>query len=93
MSHRKLTEGCLFALRAIAEAGGALDVYNRTVASNLRVVEHVYPELIRITPAPACDHVGARPFFGAILTARGFDFVTPHKVARARAHAAEVRAC
>ena len=93
MSNRKLTEGCLFALRAIAENGGALDIYNRTVASNLRVVERVFPELIRITPPPACDHIGARPLFGARLTDRGVAFITPRKIARhIRNNAIEVRA-
>lgn len=79
MSHRRLTEGCLFALRSLSDAAPT-DIYNRTVATNLRVVEHVFPELIRIVPAPACDHIGARPFFGAILTERGRDFITPRKL-------------
>jgi hypothetical protein len=92
VSHRRLTEGCLFALRAIAEHGGTLDIYNRTVASNLRVVERVFPELITITPPPACNHTGARPLFGARLTTRGVEFITPRKIARSRAHAIEVHA-
>lgn len=81
MPHRRLTEGCLFALRSlIASDPAPIDVYNRTVAGNLRVVERVFPELIQIVPPPACDHIGARPLFGAILTARGRDFITPRKL-------------
>jgi hypothetical protein len=90
VSRRKLTEGCRFALRSIAEHGGVLDIYNRTVAGNLRVVEKVFPELIIITPPPACSHVGARPLFGVRLTERGLAFITPRKIAmRNRAHASE----
>lgn len=88
MSHRRLTEGCLFALRALAESNAPTDIYNRVVATNLRVVERVFPELIRIVPAAPCDHIGARPVFGAILTARGRDFIIPRKLRKA----GEVRA-
>lgn len=81
MSHRRLTEGCLFALRSLRDE--PIAVYNRTVASNLRVVARVFPELIRITPHRAHDQIGARPFFDATLTERGRAFITPRKVLRA----------
>ncbi|UZE51094.1 hypothetical protein ONR75_11035 [Rhodopseudomonas sp. P2A-2r] len=80
MSHRRLTERCLFALRSVVAEPNGIDIYNHTVATNLRVVEKFFPELIRITPPPHCDHVGARPLFAARVTARGFALITPHKV-------------
>jgi hypothetical protein len=87
MSHRRLTEGCRFALQSLADEP-LVNVYNRTVASNLRVIERVYPELIRIVPPPACDHIGARPFFGAMLTERGRNYITPRKARKlAEVHA------
>jgi hypothetical protein len=76
----------LYALRQIAEgAGTPIEIHNRTVASNLRVVERVFPEFVRIVPrsAPGCGAM-----FAAILTVRGLDFITPRKVRNAR----EVRA-
>jgi hypothetical protein len=85
MPHRRLTEGCLFALRALAEgAGTPIDIYNRTVASNLRVVERVYPEFVRIVPRAS----GCGAWFGAAITDRGLAFITPRKLR----HAREVRA-
>lgn len=82
MPHRKLTEGCLFALRSVAAEPDGIDIYNHIVAANLRVVEKFFPEFVLITPPPRCDHVGARPLFGARITPRGLAFVTPHKVMR-----------
>jgi len=86
MSHRRLTEACLFALRQIAEgAGEPIEVHNRIVAANLRAVERVFPEFVRIVPrAPGC---GAA-LFGAAITDAGLAFITPRKLR----HAREVRA-
>lgn len=91
MSHRRLTEGCLFALRSIAAEPDGIDIYNRTVAANLRVVERYFPEYILIVPPPRCEHVGARPLFGARLTDRGLAFITPHKIARSQRQQIEAR--
>ncbi len=80
MSHRKLTEGCLFAMRSIADDS---IVFNRTVASNLLVVRDIFPEFITITPpGTAHDRGMARPFFVATLTARGLAHITPRKLTR-----------
>jgi hypothetical protein len=68
MSHRKLTEQYLYAMQSVAPRG---DVYNRLIAAHLRAVEKFFPGLIEITPPPHCDHVGARPLFGVIVTERG----------------------
>lgn len=90
MSHRKLTEGCLMALRGIAAAEAGSDIYNRTAARNLRVVEKVFPEFISIVPAPP----GRGPIFSARLTERGLAFITPKKITRSRQrhHGAESHA-
>jgi hypothetical protein len=76
----------LFALRALVEgAGEPIEIHNRTVASNLRVIERVFPEFVRIVPrASGC---GAS-LFGAAITDRGLAFITPRKMR----HAREVRA-
>ncbi|MDB5656665.1 MAG: hypothetical protein JWQ94_4278 [Tardiphaga sp.] len=90
MSHRRLTEGCLFALRSVAAEPDGIDIYNHIVAANLRVVEKFFPEFITITPPPRCDRIGARPLFGARLTPRGIAFITPHKIARRNSRATAV---
>jgi hypothetical protein len=93
MPHRRLTEGCLSALRSVAAEPDGIDIYNHTVAANLRVVEKFFPEFIQITPPPYCHHVGARPLFGARVTARGLAFITPRKMMRhnARHYGPEAR--
>jgi hypothetical protein len=87
MSHRKLDDACLYALRTVA--GGA-DIYNRKLAVLLRIVEKTFPEFLIITPPPACDHVGQRPMFGVILTERGREFITPKKLTRSRSRHVEI---
>ncbi len=68
------------ALRGITAAVAGSDIYNRTAARNLRVVEKVFPEFISIVPAPP----GLGPIFTARLTERGLAFITPKKVSRSR---------
>jgi hypothetical protein len=87
MAHRRLTEACIHALHEISH--GPTAIHNRIVATNLRAIERVYPELIRINPAPAQrSQAIARPYFCAELTARGRAFITPRKLRKA----AEARA-
>jgi hypothetical protein len=75
----------LHALRQVAAgAGTPIEIYNRTVATNLRVVERLFPEFVRIVPRGAtCGAV-----FAALITDRGLDYITPRKAR----HAREVRA-
>jgi len=80
MPRRKLTEGCLHAMRTLLAGAGPLDIHNRTVASNLRIVERVFPEYVSITPAPAAERGPGCPLFAAALTARGRAFLTPRKL-------------
>lgn len=82
MTTRRLTEACVFALRAIDEAA-PVDIYNRIVAANLRAVERVFPEFVRIMPA-----TDRGPVFSAAITERGREFIRPKKLMRAerRAH-------
>lgn len=85
MANRRLTEACIHAMHEISN--GPTEIYNRTVATNLRAVERVFPELIRIKP-PSTRSDAARPFFAAELTRRGRDFITPRKLRKAvEAHA------
>ena len=85
MSRRRLTEGCLHALRILAPDPSALHpIYNRTVALNLRVVETVFPEYVRIVPMPVRGPNGERPHFAAMITASGLAHVTPRKTRKAR---------
>ncbi|WP_148287925.1 hypothetical protein [Rhodopseudomonas sp. B29] len=70
----------MFALRSIHERGP--DVFNHTVASNLRVVAHYFPNLVSITKTPRRGPA-AEPILRATITPRGIDLITPRKAARA----------
>lgn len=84
MSRRRLTEGCLYALRTLAPDPAALHpIYNRTVALNLRVVAAVFPEYVRIVAMPVRGPNGERPHFAAMITAPGLAHVTPRKSRKA----------
>ncbi|WP_316234996.1 MULTISPECIES: hypothetical protein [unclassified Bradyrhizobium] len=83
MANRKLTEACIFALHEISH--GPTEIYNRTVANNLRAVARVFPELIELSEAPYRNQIGAQPYLCATLTARGRDFITPRKLRKAQA--------
>lgn len=87
MHHHKkghsLTKEQIKAMQAIIDGA---DVFNRTIAVRLREVERNRPELIKITKAHGGTNAhGARPYFGAILTAAGVVAVTPRKQLRASA--------
>lgn len=67
---RNLTKSEIRAMEAIVEGG---DVYDHTVAINLRAVDRDFPKYVVIGPAMRAPKDGAKqqPFFGAILTEKG----------------------
>ncbi len=90
MSHRKLTKEQIAAMREVRTGA---DIFNRTIAVRLREVQRNFPTYITITSPVNTQRTqhGARPYFGAILTARGVDAVTTRKTMR-RATSIEARA-
>lgn len=80
MSHRKLTKEQIAAMREVKDGA---DIFNRALAVRLREVQHNHPNYITIVrPVGGANSHGARPYFGAILTQRGLDAITPRKLAR-----------
>lgn len=88
MSHRKLTKEQIAAMREVKDGA---DIFNRAIAVRLREVQRNHPNYLTIVPAVMGTQNGARPYFGAILTARGVDAITTRKTTR-RTAAIEVRA-
>jgi hypothetical protein len=64
-------------IKSMAAVANGADVYNYGIALDLREVKSARPELIKITKPQAYsgDGTDEMPYFGAILTDLGRDFV------------------
>lgn len=75
--HSRLTKEQIRAMACVFDGG---HVYNRSIAVRLREVQKDHPQMIMIDRgARHSTHKGARPYFAAMLTAKGREKVEAHR--------------